>query len=430
MSTTNENYALPYSSYANSHSSTSYRSIETIMSNLPSIIESHFDLRKIYDANGNKIENLTNDYFNEDVYKNMDNNGNEIETEVLESPNFRLRHYRTRLNPLNNSFLNYNDEGKIIDKSQSYINYNSEFNSNNDNIIHSVIEELHAKFLKTKPQNSSKSNIQKKESIPQEIENNDKLKDKENENTSLNDSTVSPSQSSSLPNSNINTVSNNESLISQRHNRSTETSRLSTTLNQMISDLRQLPYQSTVSNSESLNSRIDRVGNLMNHIYSTNHERRHLDNDERYYHLLQNNITEDIEFLNQSNSVHDNYYTNLNRESDNIRSRLQRLISSIRRYHANARITSSTRFSRNLNYRSNRDGDFNNESDLDLNTDISLSLTSPSSSAPNRLSRIIHSIQTNSQYQAQYQSLNSDGTIRNRLSDLLRRLRNQRDRND
>jgi len=305
------------------------------------------------------------------------------------------------------------------------------------------------------------------------IENNDKLKDKENENTSLNDSTVSPSQSSSLPNSNINTVSNNESLISQRHNRSTETSRLSTTLNQMISDLRQLPYQSTVSNSESLNSRIDRVGNLMNHIYSTNHERRHLDNDERYYHLLQNvdsnyqnnsssesesmnnindddnnsinnnniqtenndqpfseNITEDIEFLNQSNSVHDNYYTNLNRESDNIRSRLQRLISSIRRYHANARITSSTRFSRNLNYRSNRDGDFNNESDLDLNTDISLSLTSPSSSAPNRLSRIIHSIQTNSQYQAQYQSLNSDGTIRNRLSDLLRRLRNQRDRND
>jgi len=88
------------------------------------MIESHYDLRNIYDENGNRIENNSNELCYEEDYKdNVDNNGDEIEESIDPESMSNLRRFRSsRINRLNNRITSYN---RI---------YRYRPNSNNDNI--------------------------------------------------------------------------------------------------------------------------------------------------------------------------------------------------------------------------------------------------------------------------------------------------------
>jgi len=123
MSTTNESFLSAYTSYVNSLPS--FLS-DSSSFNLSSLIESHYDLRTIYDENGNRIENNSNELNYNEYYKdNVDDNGDEIEEEEdPESPNFNLRRFRTsRINRLNNRITSYN----------RIYRYRSDSNSDNRN---------------------------------------------------------------------------------------------------------------------------------------------------------------------------------------------------------------------------------------------------------------------------------------------------------
>jgi len=121
MNTANESFLSSYSSYVNSLPS--FQS-DSFSSNLSSMIESHYDLRNIYDENGNRIENNSNEFYYEDDYKdNVDNNGDEIEESIDPESMSNLRRFRSsRINRLNNRITSYN---RI---------YRYRPNSNNDNI--------------------------------------------------------------------------------------------------------------------------------------------------------------------------------------------------------------------------------------------------------------------------------------------------------
>eukprot|EP00833_Pecoramyces_ruminatium_P017707 jgi/Orpsp1_1/1191739/evm.model.d7180000088145.1 len=287
MSTINENFLNSYSNYVNTYSSSSQRSVDSFTSNLTSLIESHYDLRKFYDVNGNRIENSMNIEYNENEYKDIDNNGDEIEGEVNDIQNQRSRPYNSRFNRINNSLLNY---GRLLRYRQNNyensgsFNYGTQRNNVNRNAVRHaddvslMIHDYNNNYNNNEYDNSQSYNNSYNNSNNNNSNNNNNNNNYNNTNNNNTNNNINRNSYENILNRTL-TASPTSLLRSDdenlSYNRSTSFS--SSHLSPYINNSRlqeRYRYNYAESNNSSENSRIMDTRNFNNNLYTRHPIRR------------------------------------------------------------------------------------------------------------------------------------------------------------